>query len=130
MILGPRPKLSTSEGERAVDPKETLERVEPLMKKAGITRLADITDLDRIGIPVFSAIRPSAETGAISVYNGKGMTKEVAKVSALMEGYERYSAEVRGFNVVRKGVEEFMYLTGPSAVIWSPIVDKILEEKL
>lgn len=108
MILGPRPKLSTTEGERAVDPKETLERVEPLMKKAGITRLADITDLDRIGIPVFSAIRPSAETGAISVYNGKGMTKEEAKVSALMEGYERYSAEVRGFNVVRKGVEEFM----------------------
>lgn len=108
MMLGSRPKRSTSDGERAVDPKETLERIEPLMKKAGITRLADITDLDRIGIPVFSAIRPSAESGAISVYNGKGMTKEEAMVSALMEGYERYSAEVRGFNIVRKGVEEFM----------------------
>lgn len=108
MILGSRPKLSTSDGERAVDPKETLERIEPLMKKAGITRLADITDLDRIGVPVFSAIRPSAESGAISVYNGKGLTKEEAKVSALMEGFERYSAEVRGFNIVRKGVEEFM----------------------
>ncbi|MDW5562547.1 MAG: YcaO-related McrA-glycine thioamidation protein [Methanomassiliicoccus sp.] len=108
MLLGPRPKRSTSDGERAVDPMETLERVEPLMKKAGITRLADITDLDRIGIPVFSAIRPSAESGAISVYNGKGLTKEEAKVSALMEGFERYSAEVRGFNIVRKGVEEFM----------------------
>lgn len=91
-----------------MDPKETLERIEPLMKKAGITRLADITDLDRIGIPVFSAIRPSAESGAISVYNGKGLTKDEAKVSALMEGFERYSAEVRGFNIVRKGVEEFM----------------------
>lgn len=108
MILGSRPKRSTSDGERAVDPKETLERIEPLMKKAGITRLADITDLDRIGIPVFSAIRPSAESGAISVYNGKGLTKDEAKVSALMEGFERYSAEVRGFNIVRKGVEEFM----------------------
>jgi ribosomal protein S12 methylthiotransferase accessory factor len=91
-----------------VDPQETLERIEPLMKKAGITRLADITDLDRIGIPVFSAIRPSAESGAISVYNGKGRTKEEAKVSALMEGIERYSAEVRGFNIVRQGVEMFM----------------------
>ncbi len=108
MILGSRPKRSTSDGERAVDPKETLERIEPLMKKAGITRLADITDLDRVGIPVFSAIRPSAESGAISVYNGKGLTKEEAKVSALMEGFERYSAEVRGYNIVRKGVEEFM----------------------
>jgi ribosomal protein S12 methylthiotransferase accessory factor len=108
MKLGPSPKRSSSERDRSVDPSETLARVEPLMKLAGITRLADITDLDRIGIPVFSAIRPSAEGGAISVYNGKGRTKEEAKVSALMEGFERYSAEVRGFNIVRKGVEEFM----------------------
>lgn len=107
MKLGPSPKLATTEGDRSVHPSETLVRVEPLMKVAGITRLADITDLDRVGIPVYSAIRPSAEGGAISVYNGKGRTKEEAKVSALMEGFERYSAEVRGFNIVRKGVEEF-----------------------
>lgn len=78
------------------------------MNVAGITRVADITDLDRIGIPVFSAIRPAAQSGAISVYNGKGLTKEEAKVSAIMEGIERYCAEVRGFNIVRKGVEEFI----------------------
>jgi thioglycine synthase len=108
MKLGPSPKKFTADGHRTVDPQDTLKRVEPLMKVAGITRVADITDLDRIGIPVFSAIRPSAESGAISVYNGKGLTKEEAKVSAIMEGVERYSAEVRGFNIVRKGAEEFM----------------------
>lgn len=107
MRLGPSPKRYTADGHRTVDPAETLRRIEPLMKSAGITRVADITDLDRIGIPVFSAIRPSAESGAVSVYNGKGLTKEEAKVSAIMEGVERYCAEVRGFNIVRKGVEEF-----------------------
>jgi ribosomal protein S12 methylthiotransferase accessory factor len=107
MKLVSSPKRATSEWDRSVDPSETLARVEPLMKAAGITRLADITDLDRVGIPVYSAIRPSAEGGAISVYNGKGRTKEEAKVSALMEGFERFSAEVRGYNIVRKGVAEF-----------------------
>lgn len=108
MKLGPSPKRSTADGQRSVDIKETLVRIEPIMKKAGITRVADITELDRVGIPVFSAIRPSAEGGAISVYNGKGLTKEEAKVSAIMEGMERYSAEVRGYNIVRMGVKEFM----------------------
>ena len=65
------------------------------MPAAGITRVADITNLDRIGIPVFSSIRPMADRGAISVYNGKGATPVEAKVSAMMEGLERYSAEVQ-----------------------------------
>jgi ribosomal protein S12 methylthiotransferase accessory factor len=79
---------------RAVPPEETLARAESKMPAAGITRVADITNLDRIGIPVFSSIRPMAEKGAISVYNGKGATPTEAKVSAMMEGIERYSAEV------------------------------------
>ncbi len=108
MKLGPSPKRPTADGQRTVDPSETLARIEPLMKKAGITRVADITELDRVGIPVFSAIRPTAETGAISIYNGKGLTKEEAKVSAIMEAVERHCAEVRGYNIVRQGVEEFM----------------------
>jgi len=79
---------------RAVSPEETLSRIESKMAVAGITRVADITDLDRIGIPVFSSIRPTADDGAISVYNGKGATPAEARVSAMMEGIERYSAEV------------------------------------
>lgn len=79
---------------RAVTPEETLNRIEPKLPAAGVTRVADITGLDRIGIPVFSSIRPTAEGGAISVYNGKGTTPEEARVSAMMEAIERYSAEV------------------------------------
>ncbi len=70
-------------------------RADAKLPAAGITRVADITNLDRIGIPVFSSIRPMADLGAISVYNGKGATPTEAKVSAMMEGLERYSAEVR-----------------------------------
>jgi ribosomal protein S12 methylthiotransferase accessory factor len=80
---------------RAIPPEETLRHAESKLPAAGITRVADITNLDRIGIPVFSSIRPLADRGAISVYNGKGATPTEAKVSAIMEGLERYSAEVR-----------------------------------
>lgn len=86
---------------RAVPPEETLSRIESKMVAAGITRVADITDLDRIGIPVFSSIRPTADDGAISVYNGKGATPAEAKVSAMMEGIERYSAEVHDRELVK-----------------------------
>jgi ribosomal protein S12 methylthiotransferase accessory factor len=82
------------ETQRAVPLEETLMRIEPKVPAVGITRVADITNLDRIGIPVFSCIRPTAEAGAITVYNGKGATIEESRISAIMEGVERYSSEL------------------------------------
>lgn len=82
------------ETHRAVSPESTLDRIEPLLPQTGITRVADITGLDRLGIPVYSCIRPTAAGGAISVYNGKGATPVAARVSAIMEGIERCSAEM------------------------------------
>lgn len=78
---------------RCRDPQETIEKVEGKLKVAGVTRIAEITHLDRIGIPVYSAIRPGAAEGAVSIYAGKGATKPQAKASAMMEAFERYSAE-------------------------------------
>ena len=78
---------------RVIAPKKTIEINEDKLKTAGITRIADITDLDRIGLPVYTAIRPTAEYGGVSVYGGKGISKDHAKASAMMEGFERYSAE-------------------------------------
>jgi len=108
MELRPAPKTYTKDGHRAVDPTTTLKRVEPLLSKAGITRVADITDLDRIGIPVFSSIRPGAKEGAISIYNGKGASREQARVSAIMEGMERYSAEPQDEKVRRDLTENML----------------------
>jgi len=80
---------------RALDPEETLKIVEPKAKAIGVTRVSDITGLDRVGIPIYSCVRPRAAEGAASVYSGKGVTDVLAKVSALMEALERYSAELR-----------------------------------
>lgn len=78
---------------RVIAPQKTIEINESKLKTAGVTRIADITDLDRIGIPIYTAIRPTAEDGAVSIYGGKGITKEHSKASAMMEAFERYSAE-------------------------------------
>ena len=78
---------------RVIAPEKTIENNESKLKSIGVTRVADITDLDRIGIPVYTAIRPTAQDGAISIYGGKGITKNHAKASAIMEAFERYSAE-------------------------------------
>ena len=78
---------------RVIAPSKTIEINENKLKVAGITRIADITDLDRIGLPIYTAIRPTAEDGAVSIYGGKGITKDHAKASAMMESFERYSAE-------------------------------------
>nr|WP_319374229.1 YcaO-related McrA-glycine thioamidation protein [uncultured Methanobacterium sp.] len=78
---------------RCRDPTETIGKVKGKLSVAGVTRIAEITHLDRIGIPVYSAIRPGAAEGAVSIYAGKGATKPQAKASAMMEAFERYSAE-------------------------------------
>lgn len=70
---------------------DTLSRYLPLAKKFGITRLANVTGLDRIGLPVVIAIRPNAR--AIAVSQGKGPTLAHAKASAFMEAVEIWHAE-------------------------------------
>jgi len=79
--------------QRVLDEGATLENTQPHLKRIGVTRIASITELDRIGIPVFSAIRPSAADGAISIYSGKGASEAQARISAMMESFERCLAE-------------------------------------
>ncbi len=91
--------LSYLEGtQRVYDEATTLENTKDQIKKIGVTRIADITNLDRLGIPIFSAIRPSAAKGAISIYSGKGSTQQRARISAIMESFERCLAERPGLN--------------------------------
>lgn len=87
-------KINFFEGtQRIISPEETISKHENKLKIAGITRITEITHLDRIKIPVFSAIRPTSQEGGVSVYAGKGIGTHQAKASAMMEGFERYSAE-------------------------------------
>jgi ribosomal protein S12 methylthiotransferase accessory factor len=76
---------------RALTPEQTLRGIEPLFPFFGITRLADVTWLDEIGIPVYQAVRPDSRT--LSVSQGKGLTDDLAKISAAMESIETWHAE-------------------------------------
>jgi ribosomal protein S12 methylthiotransferase accessory factor len=78
---------------RVRPPEETLERITPLLLDFGITRLADVTGLDVIGIPVVMAVRPLATTLCVS--QGKGASLLLAKVSGVMEAIELWHAENR-----------------------------------
>jgi ribosomal protein S12 methylthiotransferase accessory factor YcaO len=63
------------------------------MKTIGVTRLADVTGLDYVGIPVWAAVRPLADDSSISVQNGKGPTPMHARAGAMMEAIEHYCCE-------------------------------------
>lgn len=76
---------------RMVSPEETLRRVAPLLAPAGITRIANLTGLDRTGIPVVSVMRPNSRS--LSVAQGKGITLAAAKASGVMEAIESFHAE-------------------------------------
>lgn len=97
------PKVSASTGIRTIPPEETLAKVIPLLEKAGMEPLEDITEMDNIGIPVYSIYRKKTAKGTFGNYNGKGATPEQAKASAAMEAMERYSAEQRESDEVAYG---------------------------
>jgi ribosomal protein S12 methylthiotransferase accessory factor len=73
-------------------PEETWQIVAPKLSHFGITRVADVTELDAIGIPVVMAARPLGKI--LSVTQGKGQTRLLAKVSAVMEAIEDWHAEL------------------------------------
>jgi len=76
---------------RVCPPEDTLARIRPLFPLLGITRLADVTSLDVLGIPVYEAIRPSSRN--LVVTEGKGLSPVLAQVSAAMESIEFWHAE-------------------------------------
>jgi ribosomal protein S12 methylthiotransferase accessory factor len=90
--------------QRTMPPGETLARIRPHLQRAGITRLANITGLDRVGIPVTLALRPNSPTIVCS--SGKGLTQEAALVSGAMEALELFHAERLSLPTVRAAYEE------------------------
>ena len=85
---------------RTRSPRETIEDYSRFMRPMGITRLANLTGLDRIGLPVYTAIRPNARSLATS--QGKGFDRDSAKASALVECIEFWHAE----NIEKQTIDE------------------------
>ncbi|MEE1797514.1 YcaO-like family protein [Streptomyces sp. JV176] len=76
---------------RARTPEQAWARVAGCLPSFGITRVADLTGLDCIGLPVWTAVRPASMT--LSTSQGKGATDVLAKVSAVMEAIELWHVE-------------------------------------
>ncbi len=77
--------------ERARPLSHTLRLALEAGRRAGVTRLADVSGLTPFGVPVFQAVRPLSRS--LSVSQGKGLTPMAAKVSALLEAAEFAVAE-------------------------------------
>lgn len=76
---------------RARSAEETLERIKPRIPQFGITRVASVTGLDVLGVPVWMAVRPLARS--LTVSQGKGISDTLAYISAVMESIEVHHAE-------------------------------------
>lgn len=62
-------------------------RVEPYLDDYGITRVAHLTNLDRVGIPVHTAHKPAGKS--LSNGSGKGVEQEASRIGAIMEAIEQ-----------------------------------------
>ena len=76
---------------RLRDPEQTLKLVKPFLKEMGITRIANLTGLDRIGLPTVMVARPNSRSVAVSL--GKGLSLRAAEASGVMEAIESWHAE-------------------------------------
>jgi YcaO-like protein with predicted kinase domain len=87
----PTRKHFTAGTHRLISPELTVERILARRSVYGITRVADVTGLDHIGIPVVAVYRPNARS--LVAAQGKGVTLAAAKASGLMEAVEAFHAE-------------------------------------
>lgn len=79
-------------------------RLAPIM---GITRVANVTGLDSVGIPVVMICRPNSRSVAVS--QGKGVDLDSARASGLMEAAELYHAETITLPLRLCSYEELRY---------------------
>jgi len=79
-------RLSSSFRTRTAE--DSLKLAKEIASDMGVTRVTDVTWLDKIGIPVFAGIRPYASRGSLNVHAGKGIKPCEAKIGAYMESIE------------------------------------------
>lgn len=85
-----------------------------VVAQAHITRVADVTRLDRIGLPCWQAIRPMGRS--LSVHQGKALTDEGARLGAVLEGWEAHCGEHYDAPVVTCGFDALPLSIRPPAI--------------
>jgi ribosomal protein S12 methylthiotransferase accessory factor len=83
--------MTSREDQRRVLADALVHEGAPLCRKYGVTRLGDLTHLDSVGIPVWTASRPTSET--VTVHSGKSLIHEMARAGAVAEAVEYAAAE-------------------------------------
>ena len=78
---------------RLRSPEATYEHAARLMPRFGISRVTDITRLDKLGLPVHASVRPRGQ--GLRVHAGKGLREVESRVGALMEALEFAAADPR-----------------------------------
>lgn len=91
--------------DRSVPIESTALLIPMLRQRFGITRVGDTTYLDRTGIPTYCAMVPKSRD-LLGVYNGKGRTALAARVSAVMEAFERQAAATAELEAIPTAVSE------------------------
>jgi YcaO-like protein with predicted kinase domain len=76
--------------ERTAQAVNALSRKE-LLEKFGISRVADLTGLDNVGLPTHTCVRALSE--AVSIHAGKGLEHSYSRAGALLEAIEFEVAE-------------------------------------
>lgn len=109
---------------RAVSPEQTFATIRPYLARAGVTRIADVTRLDHVGVPTTLAIRPNALTMACS--SGKGVTIDQANVSGAMEAFELYAAETAELPAIRASYRDLAASHDAPAVANLPLSENNL----
>jgi YcaO-like protein with predicted kinase domain len=75
--------------QRQLSPEMALLRAVESAKSLGMSRLADVSRLDVLGVHTWNSIRPETADQDNTVTGGKGLTRESAIVAACLEAVER-----------------------------------------
>ena len=94
IVLNKCPKAYILETHRSKSPEATHKFIEGMKETLGMKEFREATDLDRLGIPVFTCHRVRPDNSKTD-HTGKGISRIQAQVSLTMESAERYSSEFR-----------------------------------
>ena len=101
------PKVLRQGTHRSKSVEDTLKSALRLAPIMGITRVANVTGLDPVGVPVVMVCRPNSRSVAVS--QGKGIDLASARASGLMEAAELYHAETITLPLRLATYEELRY---------------------
>lgn len=92
VVLKECPKVYILETHRSKTPDSTLNFIRTMRDTVSMLDFRNATDVDRIGIPVFTCDRVRPDNSRTS-HTGKGVSEIQAQVSLTMESIERYCSE-------------------------------------